>query len=391
MDISKMMVSETRDVEHRGPDDALPQDLDTDVDDVSAAGTMGAGSELSAVERIRRYRDGTLEPPMVRAAGGYDDDNEDVDNAVLAGTEKNFSTGDSDNGTAGPASPDSAMVDDDDADAAMVAEGTGAVAGQARGAGGVGGVLRRVPRKAVLIAVPVVAILVVVGVVIPGRGGHDPQQSGAVAEASLGGAPQGSETAEPAAAPAVADAVIEPASVEAPEYPISVTPPLDAFTTDKDKGWICAGLDGTFMTITLPAPMVISEIDVLPGIDGTAPDGSDLWAKHRIVTRVAFNLDYGDPVYGEFPDPSKRALQPTAMNNAITQTIRLVVLETKDVSAKGPTADAGTSTPPAAPGLLGDLGSLSLGPSQGSDGTAENARPATFAIGSIQIIGHTPA
>jgi hypothetical protein len=242
----------------------------------------------------------------------------------------------------------------------------------------------RIPRKALLIGVPAAVVLIGAGIAIPGLGGgHDSGETAVMSQSAAL-----AQTSTPSVAPAVVpDAVIQPASVDAPEYPISVTPPLDAFSQQKGKGWVCAGLDGTILTINLPTPMVVTEIDVMPGVDGTDTDGADLWAKHRIVTRVSFLMDYGDPIPGEFTD--KRELQPTQMNNAVTKTIRVVVLETKDVSGKGPTADAGTSTAPV-PGLLGSLGSLDLGASPAPQG-GQDTRPATFAIGSIQILGHKPA
>ncbi|MGD9622280.1 MAG: hypothetical protein AB7G47_19825 [Mycolicibacterium sp.] len=380
MDISEMMVGGGNSAPiPEGPQDFVsPQNLDADI--AVAVPAAGIEAELSAVERIRAYRDGTLQPPMVGVlSNGDDDPNSGGDDSAMD------VTGGSGNDEADPMA--GVGVDDALADA----DASGNAPDPAGGDGGsAGGARRRMPRRAILVGVPAVVGLAALGVLIPGRGGHGAQQQAdIVVQAAAGGDSQQPNTSAPPIAPI--DAVIHPANVEAPEYPISVTPPADAFTTEKGTGWICAGLDGTVMTITLPAPMVISEIDVLPGIDGPDKDGSDQWAKHRIVTRVAFNLDYGDPVYGEFPDPNKRALQPTPMNNTITRTIRLVVLETKDASAKGPTVDAGTSPTAAVPGLLGDLGPLTVGQGQGAADAGDGARPATFAIGSIQIMGHAPA
>lgn len=357
-----------------GPNESYSvMDDDDDSGDMNDFAAPDPGRPLTAVERIRAYRAGTMQPPGVGAAGNAADS---ADSAPVSSDTAD--SGPTDTAGAGP-----------DASAPPTADQS-ADHGQADGDSdydsdaGEGSRAHRfkVPRKALLIGAPVAAVLLIAGIAIPGRGDSHDSSTPVVAQSAAGGA----VTPSPSTSRVVPDAVIHPAKVEAPEYPISVTPPTDALTGDKGKGWICAGMVGTVMTLTLPSPMVITEIDVMPGLDGSDIDGADLWAKHRIVTRVAFNLDYGDPVYGEFAD--RRELQPTTFRNAITQTIRLVVLETKDVSGKGPGAGGATTTP-SAPGLLGDLGSLNLGPSNVIQ-PAANTGPATFAIGNIQILGHSP-
>lgn len=387
MDISEMIAGGNSSVPARettAPEESdnelaslAPQELDPP-DIPAASATMAPVRELSAVERIRAFRDGTLTPPMI---GGVEEGSES------GGSGAAVHGGDGgDGGEDGGGEGDVPLPDGADDEGVGEVSSPGGEVESLRSADGVqqGSRMPRIPRKFLLIGVPAAVVLIGAGVAIPGLGGHD--SGGTATMPQSAGVPAQSSTSS--AAPAVVpDAVIQPASVDAPEYPISVTPPMDAFSEEKGKGWVCAGLDGTILTITLPTPMVVTEIDVMPGIDGTDADGADLWAKHRLVTRVSFLMDYGDPVPGEFTD--KRELQPTQMHSAVTKTIRVVVLETTDVSGKGPTADAGTSAAPS-PGLLGSLGSLNLGASTAPTG-GQDTRPATFAIGSIQILGHKAA
>lgn len=375
MDISEMIAGGNASASEESENEVIalvPQELDPPA--IASAVTAAPVQELSAVERIRAFRDGTLMPPMIgRLDEGQEPDSGDADaNGEVLG----------DNSADGDIPlPDSA----DDEGVSAVVSGGGAEPRESADGGPQGSRKPRIPRKALLIGVPAAVVLIGAGIAIPGLGGgHD---SGETAVMSQSAAAAAQTSTSSAALAVVPDAVIQPASVDAPEYPISVTPPMDAFSEQKGKGWVCAGLDGTILTINLPTPMVVTEIDVMPGIDGIDTDGADLWAKHRIVTRVSFLMDYGDPIPGEFTD--KRELQPTPMNNAVTKTIRVVVLETKDVSGHGPTADAGTSTAPT-PGLLGSLGSLDLGASTAPQ-SGQDTRPATFAIGSVQILGHKPA
>ena len=304
MDISEMMVwadKETGRENSAGTILAPPTDLDAispnAAENSEKSGTITA-VEMSAVERIRAYRSGTLVPPMLGRPTEADDPDADA-----LGGEPQEQHGGGASDTAGQGA-----IADAGSDGPIVPE-PGEFPASSSG--------RRLPRRALLVAAPVAA-LIVAGLVMQGaRRGDAPP---AVTEQqSVTGA--GVETTQAAAAaPVKPETVITPVKAEGPEYPISLTPPMDAFSGHKGKGWICAGLDGTVLTITLPAPMVITEIGVVPGLEGTDKDGSELWAKHRIVTSVAYNLDYGDPVYAEYAN--KRERQVTQIPNVVTQTIR---------------------------------------------------------------------
>jgi hypothetical protein len=90
---------------------------------------------------------------------------------------------------------------------------------------------------------------------------------------------------------------------------------------------------------------------------------------------------------------NKEQMQPTTFKGIITRTITITILYTEDISGKGPGAGADSSTGSGLPGILGDLGKNGLDPSPPAAPSAspeDSSRPPTFAIGAIQIMGHTP-
>ncbi|GAT07687.1 putative uncharacterized protein [Mycolicibacterium novocastrense] len=382
MDISEMIVGSGTNASTSIEENAIPQNLDTPDDDAldhqpdMAAGNqpdMPAG-EMTAVERIRAYREGTLSPPTI----GGDDSGHN------SGNDTDEQTGDGESDRAGFPGLDRDDSAHEESTGEPERNGGGSSPADNSSSG-----TSRVPRKALLIGVPV-AILLVAGVAIPGLGGgSEPSDTAAsVMSQSAAGALKPTSTTAPAVVP---DGVIAPAKVEAAEYPISLTPPTDAFSGDTNKAWVCAGLAGTVLTITLPAPMIVTEIGVVPGFAGVDKDGAEQWAKHRIVTKVAYYLDYGGPVYADFANKRERQTTPlgSADQPAVTQTIRMVILQTQDVSGQAATAGTDSSAAPA-PGLLGDLGSLGLAPSPVA-APGQGSGPATFAVGSIEIIGRSVA
>jgi hypothetical protein len=377
MDISKMILSDadTPVSSISGADDDSPQNLDDPVISETGGSAAEIGEELSAVERIRAYRSGKLQAPI-------------ISRAELAGDDDN------DPGAAGaaPAADGDSGADEPDGEADESSDGpdVGGAGSQQSSPAELDAPRRwpvRVPRKALVFGIPAV-MLIGAGIVVPGVGGHHkPGDSTAVPDSVARTVQKASPSG---AGAAIADGVIAPSAVEAPAYPISLTPPLDAFSGEKNKAWVCAGLDGTSVIIHLPGPTAIAEIDVVPGFVGRDRDGSDLWGKHRIVTDAAYYLDYSDkPVPATFTD--KPESQSTSLGGAITRTVQMVILGTKDVSGKGPVAGTASASPSAAPGLLGDLGplgSFNLDEQSSAESTAQTSRPPSFAVGHIKIIGH---
>lgn len=370
MDISDMMMSGNASAQPEVDKNTAPPhqlDVDDSPPEVDEAFDTAA-QEMSAVERIRAYRANKLEMPTIGQTNTEPHDSAeqaqeyiDVDHDVV----DNEATGDSVD----------APVDQIDAapSAAPPSKGWSA--------------LSPGRRKALMIGIPILAV-VVAGIAIPGMGAKDKGDdavSNIVSQSASDSSPAESTTPV-APVDVIADDVIQPAKVEAAEYPISLTPPMDAFTPGDGKAWICAGLDGTVLTITLPTLTAVSEIKVLPGFEGRDKDGSDQWAKHRIVTSAMFYLDYGDPIPAG-PDGqgfvNKKEQQSTPMHGAMTKTIRMVILGTESVAPEAPATGEGQPKP----GIFGDLGKLGLDPAQPTPASTDN-RPATFAIGSIEIVGH---
>lgn len=371
MDISEMMIGTTpssdKESTSQSKDRSEPKKSDRGNDSpapklraVESHPAESRATDMSAVERIRAYRSGELDLPTIAPAASSPPQESTADEEV--DDPRNEPNTDDDD-------PDS----DDDQPAPAGAVPPAGEFPQPRP--------RRVSRRAALVG-GAAALVLLGGVVIPRIGSRNADN-----QRPAGGAQttnQGPATSAAPAAPVNADATITPVSADGPEYPISLTPPMDAFTGEDGKGWICGGMDGTVLTITLPEPMVITEIGVIPGLLGTDKDGAELWAKHRIPVSVAYNLDYGEPIYGEYT-ATKRERQATEVPSIVTQTIRMVILGTEDVSGQSPDAPTQSQKP----GLLGELGPLDFG--EDTPASPKSSRPATFAIGSIDIIGHHPA
>lgn len=369
MDISDMMMSGEAPAQPEIDENSAPPhllDADDSIPEADEPIDNGA-QEMSAVQRIRAYRANKLEMPAIGQVASEPE--------TAADEVEDF----------GDDSDDSARGDEMPADNGGSDSADSAVAGAGSAKGW--SALSANRRKALMIGIPL-AVVVVAGVILPSKGEKeksDDSVSNIVSQSAADSSPAESTTPAPAA-DVTADSVIQPAKVEAAEYPISLTPPTDAFTPGGGKAWVCAGLDGTVLTITLPTLTAVSEINVLPGFEGRDKDGSDQWAKHRIVTSAMFYLDYGDPIPAG-PDgqgyTNKKERQTTPMHSAMTKTIRMVILGTESVAPEAPATGEGQPKP----GIFGDLGNLGLDQAPSTPTSTDN-RPATFAIGGIEIVGH---
>ncbi|MFV8234023.1 hypothetical protein [Mycolicibacterium fortuitum] len=371
MDISDMMMSGNASAQPEVDKNTAPPhqlDVDDSPPEVDEAFDTAA-QEMSAVERIRAYRANKLEMPTIGQTNTEPHDSAEQAQEYIG----------VDHDVVDNAAPNDSVVD---SGSGLISDGPSG-APSAKGWNG----LRVDRRKALMIGIPILAV-VAAGIAIPGKAekdNGDDSVSNIVSQSASDSSPAESTTAV-APVDVIADDVIQPAKVEAAEYPISLTPPMDAFTPGGGKAWVCAGLDGTVLTITLPTLTAVSEIKVLPGFEGRDKDGSDQWAKHRIVTSAMFYLDYGDPIPAG-PDGqgfvNKKEQQSTPMHGAMTKTIRMVILGTESVAPEAPATGEGQPKP----GIFGDLGKLGLDPAQPTPASTDN-RPATFAIGGIEIVGH---
>ncbi|MGV9411209.1 discoidin domain-containing protein [Nocardia sp. NPDC003693] len=132
-------------------------------------------------------------------------------------------------------------------------------------------------------------------------------------------------------ATAAAAATIAAKSAQA-HCPPGGAPAADAFA-GTGKAWSCARayrVDGQVLTIDLGGTYRVDSIGVVPGWDAAGPDGADLWAKYRTVSRISYRFD--DPNATTFTQQTldQRTLVVTRIEPAVTATkIVLTVLESK--------------------------------------------------------------
>ena len=136
------------------------------------------------------------------------------------------------------------------------------------------------------------------------------------------------------------------------------------FAGEKSRAWVCGranGLDGAVLNITFNKPVVITAITVVPGFNYVAPDGSDEWDRHRLVTGVTWRM--GGKSFPQTINPTRTGVT-TKFPSVITQEMSLTI-----TSSTRPAKTA------AVPGI-------------GAAGTDADAVDDTTAISSIVITGH---
>lgn len=174
------------------------------------------------------------------------------------------------------------------------------------------------------------------------------------------------------------------------------TDPYGAFSHEEGAAWKClAPYDGVgqVLTITLPnGPYVITEARMMPGYDAADKDGSDMWAKNRIVSKVTWRFDDGTRVPQEFDGSRRQQVVPVpeAVANRVTVTIQKT-----DAPAPAETPiSASVPTPPVPgsgniPKWLDDTKWLPPVPGAESPSNGNRAEePKAFAISSIEIVGY---
>lgn len=339
---------------------------------------------MSAVQRIKAFRDGALAFPDIASPGGdhespdttLDDDESDDDPGVQ-----------SDGGN----DSDGAATSGTPSDETSEISGTRAVAW--------------IRKKKVLLgsAAALLTAGIIANVVVPHK--HDSPTPQTIAPAAgHHKRPAPTLTATPG------DKAIMPIGADVPREACITgsTPPMDAFTdhaTDKNKkAWACQtphGAPGTTMTITLPGAMnTISEISAIPGYDGADQDGKDNWPRYRLVSSVIWYFDDGSSKQQDFT--AERKSQTLKFDTPkFTKTVRLSVATT----TAAPPAGHSPATTSSAPGLLGDLGDwgktlgggdpktptapAGISPAAPVAGAPQPAETTAFAMSGIQIIGHT--
>ncbi|MEX7474408.1 hypothetical protein AB4Z39_32475 [Mycobacterium adipatum] len=237
------------------------------------------------------------------------------------------------------------------------------------------------------------AVAVLVAALMLGR---TPGTDSAVTTAPMAGAPA------PAANPA------DP-QIDRTQLPIAVekgdvlaqcesgsTDAYGAFSHEEGAAWKClAPYDGVgqVLAITLPdGPYVITEVRMMPGFDAADKDGSDQWAKHRVVSKVTWRFDDGTRVPQEF-DGSRRQ-QVVSVPEAVTNRVTVTIQKTDAPAPVDTPISASAPAPPIpgggnVPNWLDDTNWLPSVPgSESASGGDRAEEPKAFAISSIEIVGY---
>lgn len=124
----------------------------------------------------------------------------------------------------------------------------------------------------------------------------------------------------------------EPARTEAPLVPATVSgkcvgdsDAVAPFAGEKSRAWVCGranGLDGAVLNITFNKPVVITAITMVPGFNYVAPDGSDEWTRHRLVTGVTWRM--GGKVFPQSINPTRTGVTmkfPSVITQEMSMTI----------------------------------------------------------------------
>lgn len=369
MDVSNILKSDTSNTSARQPD----------ASEERAEPGAGEGPSLSPVERIRAFREGTLQFPDINTGTESADepdhhcDTTDPDETDDSGQARQTDNDPDENSTADDEHPESSAHSP---------------------------ALSWLKSKRAALAVA--GILLIAGVVASDIAAHDKTGNNTGKQDAY---TRATSRATATTTLSAADKPITPVSADVSpnQCVIGSTPPMDAFDTKnsgsgqagrRNTAWVCQtafGAPATIMTITLPTMTTVSEIASVPGFDGKDEDGKDNWPRYRLVKSAIWYFDDDPPKKQEFT--TKREQQAVKFDNPIyTKTIRLVVVET---TAAPRNQVSSPTTTPSAPGLLGSLGDW--GKALGGDGagpltpdptaTSAPSGPSAFAMSS-QVIGH---
>lgn len=257
-----------------------------------------------------------------------------------------------------------------------------------------GGGSRRFPVRPVHAAIGAVfAVAVLVAALMLGR---TPGTDSVATTATIASSPApAADPANPQLDRAQLPIAIEKGDVAA-QCESGSTDPYGAFSHEEGAAWKClAPYDGVgqVLTITLPdGPYVITEVRMMPGYDAADKDGSDMWAKHRIVSKVTWRFDDGTRVPQEF-DGSRRQ-QVVPVSEAVTNRVTVTIQKT-DAPAPAETPISASAPTPPVPGSgnlpkwLDDTNWLPSAPgAESPNGGNSTEEPKAFAISSIEIVGY---
>jgi hypothetical protein len=139
-----------------------------------------------------------------------------------------------------------------------------------------------------------------------------------------------------------------------------------AFDGDFNTAWVCTRVknqDGQTLQVDFGRQVTLTQLRAIGGFDATAPDGSDQWSKHRIVTQLEV----------WFPKDLKR--DPVVIDTAGARDWRFITFNPPATVSKLLIRVKATSDPPQS----------ATSPSPTASGTPDEVT--TVAISEIQFIG----
>lgn len=321
-----------------------------------------AGPKMSAVDRVRAFRDGKLQFPDITADAEPETQNGDDD-----GGDEDAELSDRDDGNCG----DQAQRRTD--------AGWRVAAGKWK------------------LWAAVVAVLAVLGWLITavssGKPDAQPQSDGGVSQST-------SAAPSPSVSNRRFDAPIMPVSAEAPGCAdvAGSSEPMTAFSGDKDQAWTCVpanGAPGIVLIITLPYAARVAELTMVRGFEGKDADGKARGPRYGMPASVTAYFDAGKPITARFDGKRKRqSIKPDAP--VTTRVIRLAILEIDDASQGEAGGSAAPTTGSPGAGILGNFDQWARGlggmpaissPSAGVQGPGAGGG-GVFAVSSIQVLGH---
>lgn len=155
----------------------------------------------------------------------------------------------------------------------------------------------------------------------------------------FGGSPASENPVPKTGAPSVVEETEQPVSGQVttifPDAVSASCPPGStastlAFTPKSENAWVCGranGTDGAVMNLMFKKPVIVKSMTIMPGWNYVAPNGTDNWNKHRLVTKVLWRL--GGQQFIQNINPTRAGATLTLPGNGITTSVMsMTILQT---------------------------------------------------------------
>lgn len=209
--------------------------------------------------------------------------------------------------------------------------------------GGIGGALTglrrritRLPRR-VQIVIAAVAVTLVVVLVLSMTGTGERQDTTPV--------PAVPTVQPPTTGDEEQDGALIPSKVSAKCAERS-TSPKEAFSAQEGAAWVCLrshGIDGGVMNIVFPKPVILSEIQLIPGFNRVQSNGKDEWNLHRVITRIKWRA--GGKTFIQEIVPARTVAVFTFPEPVTTTSMALIIQQSVDPDQTVGDTGGGASSP----------------------------------------------